>query len=77
MISKKEELMCSSFFILSEVLQTFYLKTQFIYLIIFAGFPAAIALSGTSFVTTLPAPTTAFSPIVTPGKITLFEPIQA
>lgn len=31
---------------------------------------------GISFVTTLPAPMTALSPIVTPGKIVQFPPIQ-
>lgn len=34
-----------------------------------AGFPATIVLSGTSLVTTLPAPTMEFSPTVTPGRI--------
>ena len=33
-----------------------------------AGLPATIVLLGTSFVTTLPAPTTTLSPIVTPGR---------
>src|SRR6266852_3010989 len=43
----------------------------------FAGFPATIAFGGTSFVTTLPAPTIAFSPIVTLHKIVEPEPIDA
>src|SRR3989442_10854218 len=34
-------------------------------LLTLAGFPATMALAGTSFVTTLPAPTIAFSPILT------------
>ncbi len=32
---------------------------------------------GTSFVTTLPAPTIAFSPTVTPARIVALEPIEA
>ena len=43
----------------------------------FAGFPATIAFAGTSFVTTLPAPTIAFSPITTFGRIVEPEPIDA
>src|SRR5208337_1861835 len=42
-----------------------------------AGFPATITLAGTSLVTTLPAPTTAFSPTVTLDRIVLPEPIEA
>ena len=41
-----------------------------------AGFPTAIIPSGTSFVTTEPAPITALSPLVTPGRIMLPEPIH-
>src|SRR5664279_845400 len=44
---------------------------------IFAGFPATIAFPGTSFVTVLPAPTTAFSPIVSLERIVAPEPIVA
>ena len=40
-----------------------------IFLKTFAGFPATIVPGGTSFVTTLPAPTIAFSPTVTPARI--------
>ncbi len=36
------------------------------YFITLAGLPTTTALSGTSFVTTAPAPTIAFSPMVTP-----------
>ena len=43
----------------------------------FAGFPATMELSGTSLVTTLPAPTIEFSPIVTPGRIVAAIPIHA
>lgn len=39
-----------------------------------AGFPAWISKLGISFVTTLPATTTAHSPIVTPGQRTDFAP---
>src|ERR1700722_11192828 len=42
-----------------------------------AGFPATIAPAGTSFVTTLPAPTIAFSPIVVLDKIVDPAPIDA
>ena len=41
-----------------------------------AGFPTAILSSGISFVTTLPAPITQRSPIVTPGHIIAPPPIQ-
>lgn len=43
----------------------------------FAGIPPTIVLSGTSLETTAPAATTAFSPIVTPGKIVALAPIHA
>src|SRR5713101_5052219 len=42
-----------------------------------AGFPATIALSGTSRVTTLPAPTMAFSPMTTFERIVAPDPIDA
>src|SRR5262249_3017019 len=42
-----------------------------------AGFPATIALAGTSLVTTLPAPTIAFSPIVMLQRMVEPEPIEA
>ena len=35
-----------------------------------------MTLAGMSFVTTLPAPMTLFSPMVTPGQIVTFSPIQ-
>src|SRR5690242_13158974 len=41
-----------------------------------AGFPATMVFAGTLLVTTAPAATTEFSPIVTPFKITAFIPIQ-
>src|ERR1700720_4856658 len=43
----------------------------------FAGFPATIAFAGTSFVTTLPAPTMAFCPTVTLHKIVAPDPTEA
>src|SRR5271154_1088273 len=43
----------------------------------FAGLPATIVLAGTSRVTTLPAPTIAFSPIVKLASIVAPEPIDA
>jgi hypothetical protein len=41
-----------------------------------AGFPATTLLGSTLLVTTEPAATTEFSPMVTPFKITAFIPIQ-
>src|SRR5271169_4742097 len=43
----------------------------------FAGLPATMTFAGTSFVTTLPAPTIALSPMVTLLKIVDPEPIDA
>src|ERR1041385_3436510 len=45
--------------------------------ITFAGLPATTVLAGTSLVITLPAPTMAFSPIVTPQRIVALVPIDA
>src|SRR5213595_756267 len=41
-----------------------------------AGFPATTVLGSTLFVTTDPAATTEFSPMVTPLRMTAFIPIQ-
>ncbi|MFF0007124.1 hypothetical protein ACFYQT_27255 [Streptomyces tibetensis] len=41
-----------------------------------AGFPAATAQAGRSFVTTAPAPMTQWSPMVTPSTTTTCEPIH-
>ena len=41
-----------------------------------AGFPTTVEPAATSFVTTLPAPMTAASPIVTPGRTMAWPPIQ-
>ena len=41
-----------------------------------AGTPAANELAGMLLVTTLPAPMTQLSPIVTPGHTTTFAPNQ-
>src|SRR5258707_3181166 len=41
-----------------------------------AGLPATTTFGSTDFVTTDPAATTEFSPMVTPFKITAFIPIQ-
>ena len=46
------------------------------FLITLAGLPTAIEKSGMSFVTTEPAPITQPLPIVTPGQIIAFPPIQ-
>jgi hypothetical protein len=42
-----------------------------------AGFPATIEFAGTSLLTKLPAPTTAFSPIVMLQRIVAPEPMEA
>src|SRR5208282_4704869 len=42
-----------------------------------AGLPATMALAGTSFVTTLPAPTNAFSPMVMFARMVQPEPTEA
>ena len=42
-----------------------------------AGIPPTTVLGGTSVVTTEPAATTEFSPMVTPGNIVAAAPIQA
>jgi len=42
----------------------------------FAGFPTATTFGGRSRVTMAPAPTTVFSPIVTPGQMIAPPPIQ-
>src|SRR5213592_689856 len=42
-----------------------------------AGYPATIALAGTSRVTTLPAPIRAFSPMVILARIVAPDPIEA
>lgn len=44
---------------------------------VLAGTPATMTLSGTSFVTTVPAATMAFSPMVTPGRMIAPAPIHA
>jgi hypothetical protein len=41
-----------------------------------AGFPATTVFGGTDFVTTDPAATTEFSPMVTPFKMVAFIPIH-
>ena len=42
----------------------------------FAGTPPTIVFGGTSAVTTAPAATTEFSPMVTPGNIVAAAPIH-
>ena len=49
---------------------------QGIFLINFAGMPPTTLFASTSFVTTAPAATTEFLPIVTPGSIVTLEPNQ-
>lgn len=39
-----------------------------------AGLPTATTLAGRSLVTTLPAPTTVFTPMVTPGSTVTLPP---
>jgi hypothetical protein len=55
---------------------SFIAQALFIIRILFAGMPPTTVLSGTSFETTAPAATIAFSPTVTPGKTTTPAPIQ-
>ena len=43
----------------------------------FAGLPPTMVSGATSLVTTAPAATTAFSPMVTPGRMMAPTPIQA
>lgn len=43
---------------------------------ILAGLPATTTFDGTSLTTTAPAPITTLSPIVTPGQMIAFPPIQ-
>src|SRR5678809_1751260 len=45
--------------------------------IVRAGFPMTTAPGGTSLATTDPAPTRAFSPMTTPGRMVLLAPIFA
>jgi len=52
------------------------LTAWLISLIIFAGTPPTSEFDGTSFVTTAPAATTQWLPIVTPGSITALAPIH-
>ena len=47
------------------------------YLIILPGFPTTVLLAGTDFVITLPAPTIAFSPMITAGRRVALLPILA
>src|SRR3990172_5718895 len=54
-----------------------FILSHSIYLKTLAGFPATIALGGTFFVTTLPAPIIAFSPIVTLLNIVAPDPTDA
>ncbi len=56
---------------------TLQTEEDWICLNIRAGFPATIVFGGTSFVTTLPAPTTAFSPTVIPHRSVALEPMEA
>lgn len=54
-----------------------YFYFSLIPLIMLAGVPATTMLSGTSLVTTEPAATIAFSPIVTPARTVALAPNQA
>ena len=48
-----------------------------IYPLCVAGFPYQVVYGGMFFVTTLPAPINAYSPISTPATTVLFAPIDA
>src|SRR5919108_1775684 len=52
-------------------------SSQLIFRMTLAGFPATMALGGTSLVTTLPAPIMAFSPTVIPHNNVALEPMEA
>ena len=53
-----------------------FFKLYYLSFISFAGTPPTIVFLETSLLTTAPAATTAHAPILTPLKITQFEPIQ-
>ena len=59
------------------IINNAFILFQLIDLIIFAGIPPTIVFAATSFDTTAPAATTAFSPMVTPGSIVAPAPIHA
>lgn len=59
------------------MLEHYNFHVKSIVFIIFAGTPATTVLGGTSFVTTAPADTIEFSPIVTPGITIAPTPIHA
>ena len=61
----------------SSMAAAFETAVRNIHLIGLAGTPVTVTPSGTSRVTTAPAPTIAFSPIMTPAMIVAFEPILA
>ena len=60
----------------SSCLSQYSLSLFVIILMTLHGFPAAITLSGISFVTTDPEPMTTFEPMVTPGLMTVLPPIH-
>ena len=66
----------------SIVLITLYIisytnyRSYFISFITLHGFPTATLFDGISLFTTLPAPITTLSPMVTPGRTTTFPPIH-
>ena len=62
--------------VLFSLASRFDIVYWFNFLITFAGFPAAIEWSGISLVTTEPAPMTQPFPMVTPGQMIAFPPIQ-
>ena len=57
-------------------MSTFSSATSLRVLITLAGTPATTSPLATSFVTTLPAATTALSPICTPSNTTALAPIR-
>src|SRR5271157_4809199 len=61
----------------NQVEKRYILLSHAMLLSLLAGFPATMVFAGTSFVTTLPAPTMAFSPMVTPHRIVAFDPMDA
>ena len=72
-ITKNKSVRLSNKFILIIIPQT---QNHPIVLMTLAGTPATTVLGGTSLVTTAPAATTEFSPMVTPGNIVALAPIH-
>src|SRR3989344_2677025 len=71
----QSHLLCLDIASLSQQTELAFYSSSFFRIL--AGFPATMALSGTSFVTTEPAPTIEFFPIVMPPNMVALAPIEA